>query len=175
MIPDNSAAPRRVDMDQAYLEHYPTPQNPSASSVSLGLQVVQKLDDDPGDSGGSFQEGLFESTAINVSRMPKHLPDVLRGLVWRARQQLNVFQIFMLLCLHGLCSLKSLEKPTACRTPHPPSVMYTKKALLCFDGARRFIVEGKDFVLFDDPNISWHSSDGPLDWLAIMIAGTTTY
>ena len=93
--------------------------------------------------------------------------------MWRGRHQSNVFQMFMLLCLHGLCTLKFLEKPALCNSPLSSSVRYVKSALLCFDGPRQMLGQGKDFVPFDDPQLTWNSFEGPLDWLAIMIARTT--
>ena len=45
MTPENSAAKRRVELDQAYLQHYRTPTTPPAFSVALSLQVVQEQED----------------------------------------------------------------------------------------------------------------------------------
>ena len=174
MMPEKDAARKRVELDQGYLQYYPTPATPPPFGVSLGLKLVAQEAERFGDSTAAFCEGFFESRAMNISRVQHPLPDVLRGLMWRGRHQSIMFQMFMQLCLHGLCTLKSLERPTLCEMPPTPSVNYVMSGLLCSDGPNQLMTRGSDYIHFDRPDITWEYFMSPLAWLAIMITRTTT-
>ena len=175
-MPQNTAARRPNELDHSYLR-YPTPASPPPAVVSFAVQVVRREADKfgPGTSG-AFSEGYFESIGSAVSESnPRFLPDVLRGLMWRGRHQSNVFQMFMQLCLHGLCSLSSLELPIEFSGEAGPLVAWIERALQCFDALDPLFDQGSKHIPFDQPwSVDWQSFLPPKRWLAVVIARSAT-
>ena len=171
-----TAARRRNELDHSYLR-YPTPASPPPAVVSFAVHVVRREADKFGPGTfGDFSEGYFESKGSGVSESnQRFLPDVLRGLMWRGHHQSNVFQIFMQLCLHGLCNLSSLELPIDFSGNAGPLVAWIDRALRCFDGLEPLFDEGSKHIPFDQPwSVDWQSFLPPQRWLAVVIARSAT-
>ncbi|KAL8965121.1 MAG: hypothetical protein Q9183_004014 [Haloplaca sp. 2 TL-2023] len=174
VLPLNTAARRRNELDHSYLQRYPTPATPSSLGVSMAVSTIQnQVESFGGGSGGDFHEGHFDSAGYATK--PSHLllvSDVMRGLMWRARHQSNVFQVFMLLCLHGHCQLSSLGLPVnyAIRAKGD-LVTWIETALLAFPVMKQLLDPGWKQIKFEHPNaVSWQNFHPPWTWLAVMIA-----
>ena len=53
--------------------------------------------------------------------------------MWRVRHQSTVFQVFMQFCLHGLCSIFSLESPIGFESGARIRAAWIERALRCFE------------------------------------------
>ena len=172
----NTVARRPNELDHSYLR-YATPASPPSAGISFAVSVVKREASKFGpDDDGSFSEGHFESVGSRISETNRqHLADVLRGLMWRGRHQSNVFQIFMQLCLHGLCSLSSLGSRIEFEGNAGPLVSWIERALRCFDGLGPLFDQGSKHIPFDNPwSVDWQSFRVPERWLAVVIARSAT-
>ena len=176
LLPQNIAAQRRSELDQSYL-WYETPASPAPAAVSFAVSVVRREASKYGPGTfGTLSEGAFERKGCAISeRNHRHLADILRGLMWRGRHQANVFQVFIQLCLHGLCSLSSLGPRIGLEGNAGPLVTWVQRALLTFKGLWPLFDQGSHHVPFDSPrDVDWRSFEAPQRWLAVVIARSAT-
>ncbi|KAI4232449.1 MAG: hypothetical protein LQ352_008329, partial [Teloschistes flavicans] len=177
MMPENTSARGRVELDLSFMARYRTPPTPEPSSVALASNVIyQQVEAFGTGPSSAMSEGYFESAARSVCRgLTRDVPDVLRCLLWRARYQSCVFQVFMQLVLHGHCALTSLERPVDYHEAPSPLVKWIRRALLVFNGLHPLLGEGSHHVPgLENPSTTWQEFEVPLLWLAIMIARSAT-
>ncbi|KAL2070383.1 hypothetical protein VTL71DRAFT_13409 [Oculimacula yallundae] len=128
-----------------------------------------------GDQEAIMDESNFvEITSSDYIRR-KAAPSILRGLLIRGRLQAAVFDIFLQLCLAGVCSLDALQHPVNWNetAKKGSSISWIKQMLGCFAGARQFwpkVQQDWGIKFF----LSWHEYNTPLHWLATMIARSFT-
>ncbi|KAL8634717.1 MAG: hypothetical protein Q9228_007705 [Teloschistes exilis] len=149
MMPENTTARRRVELDLSFMARYPTPPTPEPSNVAFASNVIyQQAEGFDTGSASAMSEGYFETAARCICRgFMKPMPDVLRCLLWRARYQSFVFQVFMQLVLHGHCLITSLEQPVSYHQQPFPLVLWMRGALLVFKEASILFLE-REKIMF---------------------------
>jgi hypothetical protein len=173
--PQNSAARRRKELNFKMLKR-PFPvgaalmdkQDFAASMIaeehdSFGSQVTEMLDD-------GF-EGMtrFDSARKNCAG------EILCGMLIRGRLQAAVFNVFMQLCLQGVCSLSALEHPIDWNIRAPAGTC--RSWILCMLGVFNCSRVNWDWVQ-EKWGISrggrWVEYGAPINWLATMIGRSFT-
>ena len=167
LLPSNVAARRRAELNRTYLSRYTTPSEPSAQAVSFALNVIDEecrafgMDNQP-----DYNEGMFVLAAMHHPE--QHMADILRALMWRGRHQSNVFQTFMLLCLHGYCDLSALSRPID-YDEFQSEDLWLQSNLLVFTSFRELSEQGKKVAHLSGGMVDWQHFLYPLLWLRIML------
>lgn len=169
----NIAARRRLELETEYLNRYPNPTSgpapmtPPTQGQSFALQVIRAESEAFGmNNTPQYIEVNFAQYAMFSAE--RFLPDILRGLVWRGRWQSNVFQLFMILVLHGHCSLSALEKPID-YSSMTETTMWMHNALMSFSALNDLYKTGSEVVHLDEREVQWHEFRYPIVWLETMI------
>ena len=165
LLPNNVAARRRAELNQRYLSRYPTPSEPSAQAVCFGL-IDEECRTFGMDNQPDYNEGMFVLAAMHHPE--QHMADILRGLMWRGRHQSNVFQTFMLLCLHGYCDLSALSRPID-YDEFQSEDLWLQSNLLVFTSFRELSEQGKKVAHLNGGMVDWQHFLYPLLWLRIML------
>ena len=167
LLPNNVAARRRAELNQTYLSRYATPSEPSAQAVSFALNIIDEecrafgMDNQP-----DYNEGMFVVAAMHHPE--QHMADILRALMWRGRHQSNVFQTFMLLCLHGYCDLSALSRPVD-YDEFQSDDRWLQSSLLAFTSFRELSEQGRKVAHLESGMVDWQHFLYPLLWLRIML------
>lgn len=167
MAPKVATTPYDDSSDTSYINTPSTPSDPSHDAKLFAIEVIQAEIDAFGiDNTPPYSEGNFAQTAMFNS--DRHCADILRGLLWRSRQQSQIFQLFMQLCDDGLCSVAALEKPIDYyRSSEVTRWMCV--GLLSFSAVKSLLERGSEVVIFDCPGIGWNEFEFPLVWLSVVL------
>ncbi|KAL8920336.1 MAG: hypothetical protein Q9208_006307 [Pyrenodesmia sp. 3 TL-2023] len=116
--------------------------------------------------GGAYSDGDFASAGL---RPENFIPDLLRGLLWRGRQQENVFRCFLYLCKQGICDISSLGKPVHYGSNSALSGR-ARSALRCWPVFDELGETGVDVAGIQSDYTNWQTFYAPLVWLSVMVA-----
>ena len=79
----------------------------------------------------------------------QHIADILRALMRRGRHQSNIFQMFMLLCLHGYCDLSAISRPVDFNDFRSQD-QWLQSTLMAFSSFHELSERGKKMAHLDD-------------------------
>lgn len=166
MMKENSTARRRNELDQSYLSRYPSPSSPHPGQA-FSVGVIREESEAFGiDNTPNFSEANFVAATLQPAE--QLIPDILRSLMWRGRQQSNVFQTFMALCLHGFCDLSALRYPVDYNTVTPVA-SWMHNALLSYSAFAPLYETGSKVVPLEHTSLEWQEFSYPLIWLETML------
>lgn len=121
-----------------------------------------------------MSESCFGELPFNAHSRRVTAGHMLRGMLIRGRLQAAAFDVFMQLCLQGVCSLSSLEHPVDwVKTSKDDCFKWIRRMLYVFGGFRT------DWHSMQESwgipsTCSWHEYNTPLIWLATMIGRSFT-
>lgn len=172
----NSAARRRKELK---IDMFKRPYPESAALMDKESFAADMIAEEQASFGEqttpSMSEDNFADLAREDSSRKTEAGNILRGMLIRGRLQAAVFDIFMQLCLQGVCSLSSLE--------HPVDWNYIPPNGTCFSWILRMLGVFGYFQVdwdvlqeeWDMPNDThWADYDIPYLWLGTMIGRTFT-
>ncbi|KFY90212.1 hypothetical protein V500_05238 [Pseudogymnoascus sp. VKM F-4518 (FW-2643)] len=171
----NSAARRRKELKIDMLKR-PYPESAALmDKKSFAADMIAEEQNSFGDQNTSMSEDNFADLAREEDSRKSEAGNILRGMLIRGRLQAAVFDIFMQLCLQGVCSLSSLE--------HPVNWNYIPPIGSCFSWILRMLGVFRAFQVdwnvvqeeWDIPyDARWNDYDVPFLWLGTMIGRTFT-
>ncbi|PSS14791.1 hypothetical protein M430DRAFT_35681 [Amorphotheca resinae ATCC 22711] len=120
-------------------------------------------------------EEHFEEITRNDHSRKVAAGDILRGMLIRGRLQAAVFDVFMQLCLQGVCSLSALEHPVDWnyRAPEGTCLSWILRMLYVF-GCFRVNWSSVQENWGIRPSRRWVEYDAPILWLGTMIGRSFT-
>ncbi|KAH7336585.1 hypothetical protein BKA65DRAFT_506762 [Rhexocercosporidium sp. MPI-PUGE-AT-0058] len=175
LTPENSAARRRKELN---INMFKRPYPVSAAMMEKTDFAVKLIADEHesfGDQSTSQDEDNFEAVTRNDKSRRLAAGHILKGMLIRGRLQAAVFEAFMLLCLHGACSLEALEHPVSWHfMPDEGTCLdWIFKMLGIFEAMKYdWMSLQQSWGIPDD--LQWNDYLVPLQWLATMIARSFT-
>jgi hypothetical protein len=173
--PQNSAARRRKELNIDMLKR-PFPVAAALmDKEDFAASMIAEEHDSFGSQDTEMLEEHFEEMTRNDCARKSAAGDILRGMLIRGRLQAAVFNVFMQLCLQGVCSLSALEHPVdwVYRAPEGTCLSWILRMLWVFDCFR------VDWSSVQENwgirrNRRWFEYGAPINWLATMIGRSFT-
>ena len=173
--PQNSAARRRKELNIDILKRAYPADAALMDKEDFAASMIAEEHDSFGSQCTEMLEEHFEEMTRDDFARKSAAGDILRGMLIRGRLQAAVFNVFMQLCLQGVCSLSALEHPVDWnyRAPEGTCLSWILSMLYVFDCFR------VDWTSVQEKwgirsNRRWVEYEAPMNWLATMIGRTFT-
>ncbi|OBT72420.1 hypothetical protein VF21_08230 [Pseudogymnoascus sp. 05NY08] len=173
--PQNSAARRRKELNINMLKR-PYPESAALMDKEVfAASMIAEEQDSFGSQATRMLEDKFGDLPFTDHTRKIAAGDILRGMLIRGRLQAAVFDIFMQLCLQGVCSLSSLEHPVDwVNWPSGDNcfawILRMLAVFSCFQTDWHSVQESWGIP----PSRRWHDYTVPFIWLGTMIGRSFT-